>query len=142
MTLIVIIIKPSKPLNILAHLKFSIGQNSDHYLKYGCVILQEYDIRRGHFKNIEGDKLKELMESTFGKVEVDDSKLTIKFGALQPLIAWLKDKNVLCVDTTMNKDVSENEINDTIRKYNQFLEAATGFNAKERVKRAKKKAEK
>ena len=104
--------------------------------------MQEYDIRRGHFKNIEGDKLKELMESTFGKVEVDDSKLTIKFGALQPLIAWLKDKNVLCVDTTMTKDVSENEINDTIRKYNQFLEAATGFNAKERVKRAKKKAEK
>jgi hypothetical protein len=104
--------------------------------------VQEYDIRRGHFKNIEGDKLKELLESTFGKVEVDDNKLMIKFGALQPLTTWVKDKNVLCVDTTMNKDAPENEINDTIRKYNQFLEAATGFNAKQRVKRAKKKSEK
>jgi len=104
--------------------------------------VQEYDIRRSHLKNIEGDKLKELLESTFGNVEVDDNKLTIKFGALQPLTTWLKDKNLLCVDSTMNKDVSEDEINDTIRKYNQFLEAATGFNAKERVKRAKKKANK
>jgi hypothetical protein len=30
---------------------------------------------------------------------------------------------------------------DTIRKRNAFLEAATGFNSKERVKRAKKKTE-
>jgi hypothetical protein len=109
---------------------------------YGCDLLQEYDIRRGHFKNIEGEKFKELLETTFGKVEFEDEKFKAYYGALQPLVTWLKDKKVLCVDTTMDKNVSEDEINETIRKYNNFLKSATGFNSKERVKRAKKKAEK
>ena len=104
--------------------------------------MQEYDIKRGHFKNIEGGKFKELIESTFGKVETEDDKYKAYYGALQPLVTWLKDKNILCVETTMDKNVPEEEINETIRKYNNFLESATGFNSKERVKRAKKKAEK
>ena len=104
--------------------------------------MQEYDIRRGHFKNIEGDKFKSLLESTFGKVEVDNEKFMAYYGALQPLTTWIKSKDVLCVDTKMDNTVSEDEINETIRKYNSFLESATGFNSKERVKRSKKKAEK
>ena len=104
--------------------------------------MQEYDIKRGHYKNIEGDKLKDLMETTFGNVKTENEKLTSHYGALQPLFTWIKGKDVLCVDTNMNKDVSDDEINETIRRYNRFLEAATGFNAKERVKRSKKKAEK
>ena len=103
--------------------------------------MKEYDIRRGHFKNIEGDKLKDLMETTFGNVKTENEKLISQYGALQPLSTWVKSKNVLCVDMNMNKDVSEDEINETIRRYNRFLEAATGFNAKERVKRSKKKTE-
>ncbi len=104
--------------------------------------MQEYDIRRGHYKNIDGEKLKELIESTFGKVEIEDNKYKAYYGALQPLTIWLKGKDVLCVETNMEKNVPENEINETIRKYNMFLESATGFNSKERVKRAKKKVEK
>jgi hypothetical protein len=104
--------------------------------------LQEYDIKRGHFKNIEGEKFKELIESMFGKVELEDEKYKAYYGALQPLVAWFKDKNILCIETTMDKNVSEDEINETIRKYNTFLESATGFNSKERVKRSKKRAEK
>ncbi len=114
----------------------------DIYKKYnGCDNLKEFDIKRGHFKNIEGGKLKDLMESTFGKVELENEKLKAYYGALQPLTTWIKDKNILCVDTNMNNDVPEDEINETIRRYNKFLEAATGFTSKERVKRAKKKAE-
>ena len=41
----------------------------------------------------------------------------------------------------MKTDVPDEQINETIKRYNQFLEAATGFNSKERVKRAKKRAE-
>ncbi len=108
--------------------------------RIGSDILKEYEIKRGHLKNIEGEKLKELMESTFGNVEIDSDKLKTKYGALQPLITWIKDKNVLCVDTNMDSKVPDDEINETIRRYNKFLEAATGFSAKERVKRAKKKA--
>jgi hypothetical protein len=103
--------------------------------------LKEYEIKRGHFKNIEGEKLKELLESTFGNVDVDNEKLIIKYGALQPLTTWLKDKNILCVDTNMDNKVDEDKINETIKRYNNFLEAATGFTSKERVKRAKKKVE-
>jgi len=104
--------------------------------------LKEYDIRRGHFKNIEGDKLKDLVESTFGQVDIEDNKLKAHYGALQPLTTWVKGKDVLCVETQMNQDVAEDIINETIRRYNKFLEEATGFTAKERIKRAKKKVEK
>jgi hypothetical protein len=105
--------------------------------------LKEFDIKRGHFKNIEGEKLKELLSSTFneGKIEVDNEKLLAYYGALQPLTAWIKGKDVLCVETNMKADVDDELINKTIRLYNQFLEAATGFNSKERVKRSKKKVE-
>ena len=103
--------------------------------------MKEYDIKRGHFKNIEGEKLKELLLSTFGDVSVEEEKLTIKYGALQPLTTWIKSKDVLCVETNMETNISENEINETIKRYNQFLENATGFTSKERVKRAKKKVE-
>jgi hypothetical protein len=103
--------------------------------------LKEYEIKRGHYKNIEGEKLKELMMDTFGSVKAEDDKLVINFGALQPLKTWIKDKNVLCVDTQMDKNVDDDTINDSISSYNKFLEAATGFTSKERVKRAKKKSE-
>jgi len=104
--------------------------------------MKEYEIKRGHFKNIEGEKLKELFESSFGNVQIEDEKLISTYGALQPIKAWVKSKNILCVDTIMNSDVPDEEINETIRRYNKFLESATGFNSKERVKRAKKKTEK
>jgi hypothetical protein len=107
----------------------------------GCGNLQEYDIKRGHYKNIEGEKLKILIESTFGKVDIEDNKYSVYYGALQPLTTWLEGNNVLCIETTMKKDVSDDEINETIRRYNKFLESATGFNSKERVKRSKKKSE-
>ena len=103
--------------------------------------MQEYDIRRGHYKNLEGDRLKELIESTFGNVEIEEEKYKVYYGALQPLTTWLKDKNILCVETNMEKNKTEEEINETIKRYNKFLESATGFNSKERVKRAKKKSE-
>jgi hypothetical protein len=103
--------------------------------------LKEYDIKRGHFKNINGDKFKELLEETFGDVKFEEEKFKISFGALQPLTTWLKSKDILCVDTQMDTNIAEEEINDTIKRFNKFLENATGFTAKERVKRAKKKVE-
>lgn len=82
------------------------------------------------------------MESTFGTVKTENEKLQAYYGALQPLTAWVKGKDVLCVETQMEKDLDDNVLNETIHLYNKFLEAATGFTSKERIKRAKKKAEK
>ena len=104
--------------------------------------MKEFDIKRGHFKNVEGENLKKLIETTFGNVEKENEKFIVNYGALQPLTTWVKGKDTLCIDTIMDNTVSEDEIDKTIRCYNKFLEAATGFNSKERVKRAKKKTEK
>jgi len=103
--------------------------------------MQEYDIRRGHHKNIEGDRLPELVREIFGKVnQMDDGFLETSFGALDMLRIKSQDKKVILVDTKMNPGVDEATAGDTIRKYNEFLQRATGFSAKERSKRIQKKA--
>ena len=104
------------------------------------MLMQEQDIKRGHFKNIDGDKLKELMTEIFGSVSEDDEKYEVHYGALAPLTAWIKDKNTLCVDTNMNTDVDEDTAIETRKKYNLFLDKSTGFNSKQRRDRMQKKA--
>ena len=104
------------------------------------VLMQEQDIKRGHFKKIEGDQLKDLMKDIFGTVEVDGEKHIVHYGALAPLTVWIKDKNTICVDTRMNTDVDEETATDTRKKYNQLLDLTTGFNSKQRRDRLKKKA--
>lgn len=103
------------------------------------VFLQEQDIKRGHFKKIEGDQLKNLMQEIFGSVEVDGEKHIVHYGALAPLTVWIKDKNTLCVDTKMNTDVDEDAAMETRKKYNQLLDMTTGFTSKQRRDRLKKK---
>ena len=101
--------------------------------------MNEYDIKRGHFDNIEGDGLENLMKELFGNVKKKNEKLSSSFGALDSIAVWLDGKKTLCVDTKMNTDVDDKTATDTIRAYNQFLERATGLNTKERKKRANKK---
>ncbi len=102
--------------------------------------MQEYEVRRGHQENIQPDKLKGHMQTAFGNADEKDGKVVATFGALKEIKAWPAAKNVLAVDTTMNKDVPDDVALNTIKAYNSFLEAATGYTAKERGKRAQKKA--
>ncbi len=99
-----------------------------------------YDIKRGHFKNIEGGKLKELMEDIFGSIKEKEEKLISDFGAIEHLEVWTEGKTELWVDIEMDKDPDEDVAMDTISRWNDFLLKATGFDAKQRSKRAKKKA--
>ena len=101
--------------------------------------MNEYDIKRGHFDNIEGEGLENLMKELFGNVKKKNDKLSSSFGALDAINVWLDGKKTLCVDTMMNTDVDDKTATETIRAYNQFLERATGLNTKERKKRANKK---
>ncbi|MCD6383170.1 MAG: DUF5611 family protein [Thermoplasmata archaeon] len=98
-------------------------------------------IKRGHKKNLEGDGLKRILEEVFGadKVVEVDGRYEVTYGALNPLRTWLEDKG-LAVETVMKKDVSDDVAADTIKKYNTFLDKATGYTAKERIKRARKGA--
>ncbi len=100
-----------------------------------------YDVKRGHFENIEGDKLKNLLESSFGGVKEDEDKLIIDDeGAIAHLEVWTEGRTGLWVDLEMNQNVDQEVAGKTVSKWNDFLEEATGFTAKERKKRAKDKA--
>ncbi len=103
-----------------------------------------YDIKRGWFKNIEDDGLKNLMKDSFGNVEVDGNIHTSKYGVLAKIEVELISKSEMRVETfnVDPKDMDDDSILDTKRKLNVFVEAATGFDVKARKKRAQDKAKK
>lgn len=101
--------------------------------------MQEYELKRGFQDNIQPEKLKALMKEAFGGVQEKDGKLVSSFGALKEVQAW-PGKKTLFVHTTMDPSVSNEVAGSTIRAYNTFLEKATGLTAKERSKKAQKKA--
>ena len=103
------------------------------------ISMNEYDIKKGHYEKIEGDKLEKLMTEIFGNAKKNGEKLQSTFGALEKITVWMDGKKTFCVDTKMNTSVDDKTATETIRAYNQFLEKATGFNTKERKKRANKK---
>jgi hypothetical protein len=100
------------------------------------------DIKRGHWRNIEGEGLRDLLVEHFDTApsEDEDGWLRIEYGALKPLAIKVLSKTEMVVETTSNPDVTPDVASDTIRRYNRFLEAATGFNSKQRSKRLQKKA--
>ncbi len=100
------------------------------------------DIKRGHWRVVDGDGLKNLMEDFFDtpvSVE-DDGWHLVEYGALKPLRVKMNSKNELEVITIADPDVANDVASESIRRYNKFLEAATGFNSKQRSKRLQKKA--
>lgn len=103
----------------------------------------DYDIKRGWFKNIEGNNLAQLMEDVFGNVTSEGSTLVSSFGVLDRIEVKVLSKEQLDI-TTVNGDrtFSDEEIIESKRKLNEFAEKATGFNAKARMKRAQDKAKK
>ena len=68
-----------------------------------------------------------------------DGKLTASYSALKLIEAWITDKK-LFIETESNPDASDEEIIETNRKFRKFLDDATGFTSKQRVKKAKKEA--
>jgi hypothetical protein len=100
------------------------------------------DIKRGHWKVVDGEGLKDLMAEYFdGGVEVnDDGWHCVEYGAIKPLKAKMLSKSELEIITVSNPDVTTEVASESIRRYNRFLEASTGFNSKERKKRLNKKA--
>lgn len=103
--------------------------------------MQKYDVRRGHEKDLDGAQLKNLALQAFGAASEEQGKVVASFGALAKLTIWLDGKS-LCVETQMKTDVPNEVAGETIKKYNSFLEEATGYTAKERAKRAQGKAKK
>ena len=99
--------------------------------------MQSYPVRTSHRANLRPDTLRELAAASFGDGRVDGEGVETSFGALVRLRAGAVGKE-LGVEVTMNPKVSDELARETIRRYNEFLEAATGYSAKERAKRARK----
>ena len=103
--------------------------------------MRAYELRRGHAKNLEGDKLRSLAFETFGSATEESGKVTTAFGAIEKLVAWTDGKQ-LFVDMTMKAGVPDAIATETISRSNRFLERATGYTAKERGKKAQEAAKK
>lgn len=105
--------------------------------------MRDYELRRGHWKNIDGEKLLHLMQDIFGETKkVGNAYQVENWGALTKLYVEQLGKTHVRVDTVMNPKVGNEDAQKTLRAYNDFLELATGYNAKERGKRAQAEAKK
>ena len=103
--------------------------------------MRAFELRRGHGKNIEGDRLRAIAEESFGSAALKDGKVVASFGAIDKLVAWTDGKQ-LFVDLTMKPGVPDHVATETITRNNRFLERATGYTAKERSKKAQQAAKK
>ena len=106
--------------------------------------MTDFDIKKGWYKNIEGDGLKNLMKEVFGNVSEIEGGCVSSYGIMDRIEARIVSKSVLDI-VTVNKDlkaseVPDSDVLDSKRKLNEFAEKATGFDAKARMKRAQKKA--
>ena len=102
----------------------------------------EYDIKKGWFKNIDGDLLEKMMDEVFGNVSKDGDALVSTYGVLDRIEVKVLSKDKLDI-ATVNKEGCKSDddaILDSKRRLNEFAEKATGFDAKARMKRAQKKA--
>jgi len=100
--------------------------------------MREYKFKRG-YKPTE-ERLEEMIIKHFGEFRKEGDVYIVKYGAIEELRLWLKDKK-LYAESKTNPNVSEEVAVKTIKTYNKFLEELTGYTAKERQKHLKKEVE-
>jgi hypothetical protein len=99
--------------------------------------LGTFEIKRGHAKNIEDGKLGAILKDAFGNCkDLGGGKYEATLG---PLVVrtWI-DGKALALDANNPTQIDDDTATKVVRARNQFLEAATGFDAKARKKRATK----
>jgi len=101
--------------------------------------VQNYPVRASHRATLSLPALEEVLRVHFGSASVEGDAAVSSYGAIVRLAAKPVGRE-LSIDLTMNPKVPEEVARETIRRYNQFLEAATGFTSKERAKRMRKSA--
>ncbi len=102
--------------------------------------IREYDFKRGYKPEVE--RVKDCLSECFGvEPAVEGGRCKLSYGAIKELNVGIEGKK-LTVDTVSNPDPSTEEAQDTIRRFNTFLESVTGLNSKQRRNRMKKEATK
>ncbi len=99
--------------------------------------ISEYSFKRGY--KPENERIRGIMEEVFEMKPADnEGKMTVSYGAIKELKAWVQEKK-LHVETLSDLSVKDEKlILDTNKRFRDFLEEATGYTAKERLKMAKK----
>jgi hypothetical protein len=101
--------------------------------------MEVFDIKKGLGSKIQGDKLGALMKDVFGNVDRDGEWFVSSYGAMMPIRAMMRSNTELAVEIVTVK-VPDDQVLDSMRRRNAFLETATGFDSKTRLKRLKDKA--
>ena len=104
--------------------------------------MQEYQVKRGHSKDLAGDVEKAFTEGFGVRPEKNGNTYAISYGALSRMEVRIGEgEKSVTIDTVSKRDADEATILDTNRRFRTFLDRVTGFSSKERVKRAKKAVE-
>lgn len=102
--------------------------------------MEEFEVKRGATKDLASRIPIELSRHFGCEPEPAGDGFAISCGAIRRLVATPgPGGKTLLVEIEADPSVDDDEVLATIRKRNAFLEAATGFSAKERVKRSKKR---
>ncbi len=100
------------------------------------IPIQEYYFKRGFSQ--DAGRIRSVLERNFpAEIKEENGRFTLSYGAFKRLTAWVDNKK-LFIDTESDKEVKDDVILDTNRRYRIFLEEATGYTAKERVSKTKK----
>lgn len=99
--------------------------------------MQRYPVRASHRKNLEPGTLSGIVAAHFGAAEANGPRVATRFGAISSMTVGEEAKQ-LAVEMVMDPKVGDDVARETIARYNKFLEAATGYSAKERAKRLRK----
>jgi hypothetical protein len=96
----------------------------------------EYKLKRGSSPDI--NRIRKVLEEEFpGRIEQQEGRLSISYGALKRIDVWVEAKQ-LKVTTESQPGVDDQITLDTNRRYRNFLEKATGYTAKQRLQMAKR----
>ena len=104
--------------------------------------MQSFEVKRGHGKTLENGGLKSLMEEEFGEIGEEGNLFSASFKALKKIEVEFVSITEIRVKTETDIEASPEDSLEAHQAYNRFMEAATSFNAKQRVDRAKAKAKK
>ncbi|MCE8422834.1 MAG: DUF5611 family protein [Candidatus Methanoperedens sp.] len=101
--------------------------------------MKEYSFKRGYTQDI--GRIRSLLEKNFKEgINEENGKISLSFGAFKRLGISI-DKKKLIVDSESNKDITDDVFLDTNKRFRVFLEEATGYTSKERLKMAKKEVQ-
>ncbi|MFZ3149362.1 MAG: DUF5611 family protein [Methanothrix sp.] len=100
----------------------------------------DYSFKRGFKPDLE--RIFKALEEEFPTgIKQEDGKLLFSYGALKSISVSITGKK-LTVTTQSVAGASDDEVMDTNKRFRNFLEKATGYNAKQRLQMAKKEVAK